>query len=298
MISSLCSLIVVTLDFPSTRSYRWISLREGSSRYSLLGSGCPSRSLNCEKLNLNSRPVTSFRVEFLIRVHRGHRKMNSGVDNHMINTNCSSSHGRKALCCKMSVEFDVFLESNEKWFCHFDDDNYVNVPRLATLLANYSPQEDWYLGKPSIRAPLVILNREDKNFSKNRQNVTFWFATGGAGFCLSRALALKMKPIAGSGKFISIGERIRLPDDVTMGYIIEHMLGKSLTMVDEFHSHLEPMKFLGQDTFQDQITFSYSQYGKDDWNVVKIDGFAPRIDRTRFLSLHCYLFPYFTFCPR
>lgn len=220
------------------------------------------------------------------------------TNNHMINTNCSSSHGRKALCCKMSVEFDVFLESNEKWFCHFDDDNYVNVPRLATLLANYSPQEDWYLGKPSIRAPLVILNREDKNFSKNRQNVTFWFATGGAGFCLSRALALKMKPIAGSGKFISIGERIRLPDDVTMGYIIEHMLGKSLTMVDEFHSHLEPMKFLGQDTFQDQITFSYSQYGKDDWNVVKIDGFAPRIDRTRFLSLHCYLFPYFTFCPR
>lgn len=79
MISSLCSLIVVTLDFPSTRSYLWISRREGSSRYSLLGSGCPTRSLNCEKLNLNSRPVTSFRVGFLIRVHRGYQKMNSGA---------------------------------------------------------------------------------------------------------------------------------------------------------------------------------------------------------------------------
>ena len=48
-----------------------------------------------------------------------------------------------------------------RWFCHFDDDNYVNVPRLVYLLADYSPQEDWYLGKPSIRAPLEILNRDN-----------------------------------------------------------------------------------------------------------------------------------------
>ncbi|KOX79019.1 Beta-1,3-N-acetylglucosaminyltransferase radical fringe [Melipona quadrifasciata] len=29
----------------------------------------------------------------------------------MINTKCSSSHNRRALCCKMSVEFDRFLDS-------------------------------------------------------------------------------------------------------------------------------------------------------------------------------------------
>lgn len=29
------------------------------------------------------------------------------------------------------------------------------------------------------------------------QKTTFWFATGGAGFCLSRALVLKMAPISG-----------------------------------------------------------------------------------------------------
>ncbi|KAJ9590164.1 hypothetical protein L9F63_016720, partial [Diploptera punctata] len=52
------------------------------------------------------------------------------------------------------------------------------------------------------------------------QKISFWFATGGAGFCLSRSLALKMMPVASGGKFISIGEKIRLPDDVTMGYII------------------------------------------------------------------------------
>lgn len=210
----------------------------------------------------------------------------------LINTNCSSSHNRKALCCKMSVEFDTFLDSDKKWFCHFDDDNYVNVPRLVKLLKKYNHQEDWYLGKPSIRAPLEILSRE--NFKKK---VAFWFATGGAGFCLSRALALKMMPLASGGKFISIGEKIRLPDDVTMGYIIEHLLNKKLTVVEQFHSHLEPMKFLKPENYNDQITFSYSRYGRD-MNVLSIDGFDPRIDPTRFLSLHCHLFPNFNFCPR
>lgn len=42
-------------------------------------------------------------------------KMNFLIpDGHMINTNCSSSHNRKALCCKMSVEFDTFMETNKK----------------------------------------------------------------------------------------------------------------------------------------------------------------------------------------
>ncbi|XP_014283170.1 fringe glycosyltransferase [Halyomorpha halys] len=215
---------------------------------------------------------------------------------HMINTNCSSTHNRKALCCKMAVEFDTFLESNKKWFCHFDDDNYVNVKRLLEVLSDYSPQEEWYLGKPSIRTPLEILNREPK--PHNKQNISFWFATGGAGFCLSRALALKMMPIASGGRFMGIGEKIRLPDDVTMGYIIEYLLKKPLTVVDQFHSHLEPMKFIHQETFQEQITFSYSKYSKDEMNVVRIDGFDTRIDPTRFLSLHCYLFPHFKSCPR
>jgi len=55
-----------------------------------------------------------------------------------------------------------------RWFCHFDDDNYVNIPRLVRLLADYSPQEDWYLGKPSIRAPLEILNRDKSSVSSVR----------------------------------------------------------------------------------------------------------------------------------
>ncbi|XP_055373299.1 fringe glycosyltransferase [Condylostylus longicornis] len=216
---------------------------------------------------------------------------------HLINTNCSMGHFRKALCCKMSAELDVFLESGKKWFCHFDDDNYVNIPRLVRLLDEYNPAVDWYLGKPSISSPLEIhLDSKNSSIPTNKK-ITFWFATGGAGFCLSRALTLKMLPIAGGGKFISIGDKIRFPDDVTMGFIIEHLLKVPLTVVDNFHSHLEPMEFIRPETFHDQVSFSYARM-KNEWNVVKIDGFDQKTDPKRFYSLHCHLFPYFSFCPR
>jgi len=126
-----------------------------------------------------------------------------------------------------------------------------------------------------------------------------------------------MLPIAGGGKFISIGDKIRFPDDVTMGFIIgefnletikdpesilplsiftEHLLKVPLTVVDNFHSHLEPMEFIRQDTFQDQVSFSYAHM-KNQWNVIKVDGFDLKTDPKRFYSLHCQLFPYFSFCP-
>lgn len=53
-----------------------------------------------------------------------------------------------------------------RWFCHFDDDNYVNVPRLVRFLGDYSPREDWYLGKPSIQAPLEIITKDKATVSQ------------------------------------------------------------------------------------------------------------------------------------
>lgn len=126
----------------------------------------------------------------------------------------------------------------------------------------------------------------------------FWFATGGAGFCVSRALAMKMLPIAGNGRFVEIGDKIRFPDDVTMGFIIEYLLNIPLTVVDAFHSHLEPMEFIKQEKFQEQVSFSYARM-RNEWNVVKIDGGLDlKTDPQRFYSLHCLLFPNFSFCNR
>ncbi|XP_064595659.1 fringe glycosyltransferase-like [Liolophura sinensis] len=211
------------------------------------------------------------------------------TNGHMINTNCSGQHNRQALCCKMAQEYDYFLQSKKRWFCHIDDDTYVNVPELVRLLQQYNHTDDWYLGKPSLKHPIEIVDRENQGVK-----LAFWFATGGAGFCISRSLALKMSPHASGGRLMTVGEKIRLPDDCTIGYIIHHVLGKRLTVIQNLHSHLEALWLL-RDGLSSQITFSYSQYG-DKMNVVEVAGFDPSQDPTRLYSLHCHLFPYFKQC--
>lgn len=45
-----------------------------------------------------------------------------------------------------------------RWWCHFDDDNYVHVVQLIDLLQKYSSLESVYLGKPSTAKPLEIFD--------------------------------------------------------------------------------------------------------------------------------------------
>uniref|UniRef100_A0A8B9HK53 Beta-1,3-N-acetylglucosaminyltransferase n=1 Tax=Astyanax mexicanus TaxID=7994 RepID=A0A8B9HK53_ASTMX len=186
----------------------------------------------------------------------------------VINTNCSAAHTRQALCCKMSVEYDKFIESQKKWFCHVDDDNYIILPSLLQLLSSYSHTQDVYLGRPSLDHPIEAAERVK---SDGTVSVKFWFATGGAGFCISRGLALKMSPWASLGNFITTAEKIRLPDDCTIGYIIEALLEVPLTHTRLFHSHLENLQRLPTDNVLQQVTLSYGGF-ENRRNVVSIAG--------------------------
>ncbi|XP_064126554.1 beta-1,3-N-acetylglucosaminyltransferase radical fringe isoform X2 [Loxodonta africana] len=213
---------------------------------------------------------------------------------HVINTNCSAVHSRQALCCKMAVEYDTFIESGRKWFCHVDDDNYVNPGSLLRLLASFSPSQDVYLGRPSLDHPIEATERAPGGGTVT--TVKFWFATGGAGFCLSRGLALKMSPWAGLGSFMSTAERVRLPDDCTVGYIVEGLLGAHLLHSPLFHSHLENLPQLPADAVLQQVTLSYG--GPENLhNVVNVaGGFSLQQDPTRFKSVHCLLYPDTDWC--
>ncbi|XP_042308584.1 beta-1,3-N-acetylglucosaminyltransferase radical fringe [Sceloporus undulatus] len=216
------------------------------------------------------------------------------AEDHVINTNCSAVHTRQALCCKMSVEYDKFLESGRKWFCHVDDDNYVNVKTLLHLLSAFSHSQDVYIGRPSLDHPIEAADHVRNDASTTAK---FWFATGGAGFCISRGLALKMSPWASLGSFISTAERIRLPDDCTIGYIIEGLLEVKLLHSPLFHSHLENLQRLRGDTVLKQITLSYGG-PENKHNVVTVDEvFSVQQDPTRFKSVHCLLYPDTLWCP-
>lgn len=212
----------------------------------------------------------------------------SKTNGHLVNTKCSSSHNRSALCCKMAAEILAFLATDNKWFCHFDDDNYVNVPALVDRLQHFDHNSQWYLGKPSIPNPLEVINHSPLS---NKKKISFWFATGGAGFCLSRPLAERMAPLVENGEFVATGENIRLPDDVTVGYIVEHLLGIPLTVVRTFHSHLEPLRLIPESSLAEQISFGYSHYADNGDNHINVSGLSEIDDPTRFISLHCYLFP-------
>ncbi|CAL8284415.1 unnamed protein product [Merluccius merluccius] len=212
---------------------------------------------------------------------------------HVVNTNCSAAHTRQALCCKMSVEYDKFIESQKKWFCHVDDDNYVVLSSLLRLLASYHPSQDVYLGRPSLDHPIQAAERVKSDGSVS---VKFWFATGGAGFCISRGLALKMSPWASLGNFISTAEKIRLPDDCTIGYIIEALLEVRLAHTYLFHSHLENLQKLPTDTLLDQVTLSYGGF-ENRRNVVGVEGpFSVAEDPSRFKTIHCLLYPDTDWC--
>uniref|UniRef100_A0A8C5KAT5 Beta-1,3-N-acetylglucosaminyltransferase n=1 Tax=Jaculus jaculus TaxID=51337 RepID=A0A8C5KAT5_JACJA len=210
-------------------------------------------------------------------------------------TNCSAAHSRQALSCKMSVEYDHFIESGRKWFCHVDDDNYVNLRALLRLLASYPHTQDVYIGKPSLNRPIQATERISEN---KVRPVHFWFATGGAGFCISRGLALKMGPWASGGHFMNTAERIRLPDDCTIGYIVEALLGVSLIRSGLFHSHLENLQQVPASELHEQVTLSYGTF-ENKRNAVLVKGpFSVEADPSRFRSIHCHLYPDTPWCPR
>jgi len=233
----------------------------------------------------------------------------------VVNTGCAADHGRTALSCKMEAEMAAFLAppplaetsaAPPAWFCHVDDDNYVNTERLVAALSAYPAADEWYLGKVSTAQPLEVPDRRkraDEPLDSPPRTHRFWFATGGAGFCLSRPLVERMEPWISGGRFQALADEIRLPDDVAVGYLIEVLLGVPLTPLADFHSHLEPLRLVAD--LRQAITLSYSRYedtGED--NVVEIEDeqeedrekeedvrTAIRRDKTRFLYIHCRLYP-------
>ena len=82
-----------------------------------------------------------------------------------------------------------------------------------------------------------------------------------------------------------MADRIRLPDDVTMGYVAEVLSGTPLEVVDEFHSHLETQALLNPASIKDQISFSYaSNSASAEPNVLAINGkFDEAQDPTRLV---------------
>lgn len=42
-----------------------------------------------------------------------------------------------------------------RWFCHVDDDNYLNPEALLSLLSGFPQDGDVYVGRPSLDKPIT-----------------------------------------------------------------------------------------------------------------------------------------------
>ncbi|NWZ62579.1 MFNG acetylglucosaminyltransferase, partial [Acrocephalus arundinaceus] len=197
--------------------------------------------------------------------------------------NCSAEHSHQALSCKMAAEFDTFLASGLSWFCHLDDDNYLK------LLSSYVETWDVYLGKPSLKQPVWA-----SEMLPNNQTVQPVVVV--VGFCISRKLARKMVPWASGRNFLSTSQLIHLPDDCTVGYIIECKVG-GLISNTLFHSYLENLQLIPTSQLMQQVTLSCGVF-ENKLNVIQLSGpFSPQKDPfSRFRSLHCHLYPDTSWC--
>lgn len=68
-----------------------------------------------------------------------------------------------------------------RWFCHVDDDNYVNVRALLRLLASYPHSQDVYIGKPSLDRPIQATERVGENKMVRRASTRPSWRCGGRG---------------------------------------------------------------------------------------------------------------------
>ncbi|KAG7243556.1 hypothetical protein INR49_011113 [Caranx melampygus] len=194
---------------------------------------------------------------------------------------------------RLNLLLDTWISRNMQQTYIFTDGEDEELKRKLHL-SQYPHTQDMYIGKPSLDRPIEATERLGDNKMKP---VNFWFATGGAGFCVSRGLALKMSPWASGGHFMNTAEKIRLPDDCTIGYIIESVLGVPLTRSNLFHSHLENLQQVQRSEIHKQITLSYGMF-ENKSNIINLKGAFPvEEDPSRFKSVHCLLYPDTPWCP-
>ncbi|OQV21872.1 putative Beta-1,3-N-acetylglucosaminyltransferase lunatic fringe [Hypsibius exemplaris] len=220
--------------------------------------------------------------------------VNTMIGGRMVKSRCPSSHNKTDLCCKQAAEFDLYYGEPKlaKWYCHFDDDNYVNMYQLLAELERHDASKPLYLGKSS----RGMVKLKDVISGNEKGRVAFQFGTGGAGFCLTRVAMKQIKPKVSrtTGGLGLEGLCRKLPglsDDVAVGYVTGfYKIG--LTQVPTMHSHLEKLSALSQDDIRKAISLSYTRY-KSYENTIQLSAFhnVTPSDPTRFLSLHAFLKP-------
>jgi fringe protein len=193
------------------------------------------------------------------------------------------------LCCKTAHDFILFHRHRTKydWFCHFEDDQYVNIKNLEKYLSTLDFNYPYYIGR----------NSWSNKFKQTKE--PFWFASLGAGVCLSKYLIDLLQPYTRNiTQFINGCLRENYHDDIYLGFLISAHLNVTLTKNFRFHSYLEKDFYHDKQTFFEiftkQITFAFRfpHY----YPAFLPNLYTSQYDPYRIRTLHCLLYPYIFEC--
>ena len=106
-----------------------------------------------------------------------------------------------------------------RWFCHFDDDEYLNIVNLSKKLNTYNSSADYYVGHW-----LTKHGNKPKRLGRFRnfpetERKSYFYATG-ASYCLSSGLMRRVEKYFRGKSFSAACERMALTDDYTIGSVI------------------------------------------------------------------------------
>ena len=108
-----------------------------------------------------------------------------------------------------------------RWFCHFDDDVYLNIRTLSTQLRKYNSSRRYYLGHwLSKRGKDPLTGGNFKQFPEAKRT-SYFYATGPA-YCISSALLKDVERYFRGKKLNSTCHKMGLTQDLTLGAIISN----------------------------------------------------------------------------
>ena len=205
----------------------------------------------------------------------------------------SEAHSMNILCCKTAHDFILFHRYKFKynWLCHFDDDQYVNVEKLKEYLSTLDSNQPYYIGRASWPDTLKR--------SKEPFPYPFWFATLGAGVCLSKRTLTLLKPYTqNASQFVDGCIRENYHDDIYLGFLLSGYLNISLTKTNRFHSHLEKSFYNNKQTFlrtfTNEITFGFGSPNRYPHFLPQF--YTSHLDPYRIRTLHCLLYTQLNEC--
>ncbi|GAU89411.1 hypothetical protein RvY_01962 [Ramazzottius varieornatus] len=187
--------------------------------------------------------------------------------------------------CSLHKELSLFytVADHARWFCHVDDDAYINVPALLVLLSQHNHEEPFYIGRRSL--PTGIWGWDHLN----KKHIMVDFVTGQV-ICLSKTAMEMLKPLVTELKhpwnFLRLTRHH--PDDIILGYIFQHYLHMSITESQRMYIQYDDLRNLTETDIRNAATMSYGRRNvfvlpRENATVVAEDSISKR-----FHALHSY----------